>query len=183
MVKNGGEITSDAMTESQRRREAIRAAVRRPIGRQRVDTAPRAGLFTSAAKLPAASIFVCYARDNTDVVRPLVTQLRTDGLVVTWDQDFFGGADFRQAICDAIDAARSVIVVWSSESAKSPFVCDEAMRALNARKLITTHVEGFNLRNLPLGFGHLNTIPVGDRERVRNSLKEHGIDLRGTSQR
>jgi hypothetical protein len=177
MLREAGQGISDARMESKRRREVIRAVVRRPKVRTQVDTT---GQFAAEVSLeaPTPNIFVSYARSNAEAVRPLVTRLRKEGVTVTWDQDFLGGADFRQEICKAIDAARSVIVVWSSASALSPFVCDEALRALNARKLITTHIAGFNLRDLPLGFGHLNTIPIGDWERVRSSLAEHGFRLR-----
>jgi hypothetical protein len=81
-------------------------------------------------------------------------------------------------ICDAIDAAQAVIVVWSPASVRSRFVLDEAERSLDASKLVTTHVEKFRLRQVPLGFGRLHTIPVTDHEEIRRSLLKHGVVLR-----
>ncbi len=109
----------------------------------------------------------------------MIDRLRNSGGDVTWDQDFIGGMDFEQAICGAIDAARSVIVVWSPVSVQSPFVRDEARRALRANKLITTHIAGFDAASsVPLGFGHLHTIPVDNHELVRKSLAGYGVALR-----
>jgi TIR domain len=181
MANGDIDCKSETTSTGARRREAIRAALRRParVRRHKTEAVPCAA--PAAAAPPDAKpqpIFVSYARHNLEQVRPLVVRLRQEGAAVTWDQDFLGGEDFRQSICRAIDAAPSVIVVWSPESARSAFVCDEALRALKAAKLITTHVPGFDLAHIPLGFGHLHTVPVDDQDTVRNSLAERGIHLR-----
>ena len=125
-----------------------------------------------------ATVFISYARSDMETVAHVIGSLRSSGGHVTWDQDFIGGMDFEQAICDAIDAARSVIVVWSPVSVQSPFVRDEARRALRANKLITTHVAGFDAAtSVPLGFGHLHTIPVDNQDLVRKSLAGYGVVL------
>lgn len=162
-----------------RRREAIRAAVRRPAHALRLkaararETAPA----LVAARDPSATVFVSYSREDLEVVRGLVERLRAGGLAVTWDQDFPAGLDFERWIRDSIDRVRSVIVVWSAASAVSAFVRDEARRALRAQKLITTHVDGFDVAEVPLGFGHLHVISAGDQPGLRRSLAQHGLDL------
>ncbi len=162
-----------------RRREAIRAAAKHPLRAQQPMTAagqPPAP--PSRAAKDRATIFVSYARNDIETVAQVIDRLRSSGGDVTWDQDFIGGTDFEQAICSAIDAARSVIVVWSPVSVQSPFVRDEARRALRANKLITTHTAGFDAAtSAPLGFGHLHTIPVDNQELVRKSLAAHGVVL------
>lgn len=154
------------------RREALRAAARGRSGDLRARARP------PAAVLPR-TIFISYSRNDMHVVRPLVDRLRARGAAVTWDQDFAAGADFEQASCQAIDAAGSVIVVWSGASVQSRYVRDEAQRALRTSRLIPTYVAGFNLSDLPLGFGPLNAVPLDDEEWVRRSLAAHGIELRG----
>jgi len=132
---------------------------------------------STAASADLETIFISYARNDIDIVAHVIGRLRDSGGNVTWDQDFIGGMDFEQAICDAIDAARSVIVVWSPVSVQSPFVRDEARRALRGNKLITTHIAGFDAAAVPLGFGHLHTIPVDNQELVRKSLAGYGVIL------
>lgn len=167
------------------RRDAIRAAVRRPAravrraeleggeGGPGVRTRP-AGPGVAGE---AAPVFVSYARSDMGLVARLVEDLRVHTVAATWDQDLSGGIDFQCAIRDAIDAAPAVIVVWSAASAESLYVGDEARRALGQRKLVTTHVDGFDFKDLPLGFGRLNAIPVNDRARLARSLGAYGIVL------
>ena len=161
---NGGR---DDAGDAGKRRAAIRAAAQRP------DLTPRSGILAEAAP-----VFVSYSRTDMSVVGQMIDRLRRRGGTVTWDQDFIAGSDFEQAICKAIDVSRSVIVVWSPASVQSPYVRDEARRALMANKLITTHVAGFNVADVPLGFGHLHTVPVDNHVQVRKSLAQYGVVLR-----
>lgn len=153
------------------RRELMRAAAGRPARalRHLRDAIRRSK--------HAAAVFVSYARDDGAVVEELVANLRARGVAVTWDQDIAGGTDFEQAIRKAIDAAPAVIVVWSPVSVRSAFVRDEAKRGMLAGKLVTTHTDGFDFADVPLGFGQLNAIPVGDRARLARTLACHGVHL------
>ncbi|MGE0630044.1 MAG: toll/interleukin-1 receptor domain-containing protein [Hyphomicrobiaceae bacterium] len=161
------------------RREALRAAARRPLATRSLVNAPRPDVSETPlpviADRPSRSVFVSYSRQDIEVVRALVTRLRDSGVAVTWDQDFVGGADFERLIRTAIDSASSVIVVWSRASVLSRYVRDEARLALNSAKLITTHIEGLDLTEVPLGFGHLNAIPIEDTQLVCRSLAQHGV--------
>jgi hypothetical protein len=180
MLSSSGGAGDGPDDAGKKRREAIRAAARLPSKSLR----PMADVACRSAPSPAVvpddpkTIFISYARNDIETVAQVIERLRNSGGRVTWDQDFIGGMDFEQAICGAIDAARSVIVVWSPVSVQSPFVRDEARRALRANKLITTHVAGFDAAAVPLGFGHLHTIPVDNQELVRKSLAGYGVALR-----
>lgn len=165
-VRSGSGGRDDA-GDAGKRRAAIRAAAQRP------DLTPHSGMLAEVAP-----VFVSYSRTDMGVVGQMIDRLRRRGGAVTWDQDFIAGLDFEQAICKAIDISRSVIVVWSPASVQSPYVRDEARRALMANKLITTHVAGFNVADVPLGFGHLNTVPVDNHAQVRKSLAQYGVVLR-----
>lgn len=179
MLSSSGGAGDGPDDAGKRRREAIRAAARLPSRtlQPMADSSCRSASSSAAAGADLKTIFISYARNDIDIVAHVIDRLRNSGGHVTWDQDFIGGMDFEQAICDAIDAARSVIVVWSPVSVQSPFVRDEARRALRANKLITTHVAGFDAAAVPLGFGHLHTIPVDNQELVRKSLAGYGVVL------
>ena len=180
MLSSSGGAGGGPDDAGKRRREAIRAAAKHPLRTLRPITnivQPSVSLSRSTVRESPATVFISYARNDMEIVAHTIDSLRNSGADVTWDQDFIGGMDFEQAICGAIDAARSVIVVWSPVSVQSPFVRDEARRALRANKLITTHIAGFDAAAVPLGFGHLHTIPVDNQELVRKSLAGYGVIL------
>jgi hypothetical protein len=63
-----------------------------------------------------------------------------------------------------------VIVIWSADSAASPWVRDEARRAARQKKLITVHVPGFDPAQVPLGFGDNHSESIQDRKRLLAAL-------------
>ncbi len=181
---HGGPVR-DAAADTVRnaRREAMRAAARKPsqalrrlpdlARRDQPAAPPRAQQPATRTRVPRDSqlpVFFSYAHADMEIVRREVLRLRNAGLAVTWDQDFLGGSDFEQEIRRAIDAAGAVIAVWSAASVASPFVKDEARRAMAAGKLVTTHIDGLDFKDIPLGFGHLHVIALSDHDRVARSL-------------
>lgn len=161
------------------KRSLIRAARQSSGESTTPDRTVRHTAASSGDAAEAPSIFVCYAREDMAVVEAFINHLRNAGAGVTWDQDFPAGADIDRIIRDAIRTVQAVIVVWSTSSAQSHFVRDEARRAFNAAKLITIHVADFDPDNeVPVGFGQLNTVPLDDLAMVRRSLATHGVELR-----
>jgi hypothetical protein len=79
-------------------------------------------------------------------------------------------------LLDELTKAKAVIVIWSATSVKSRFVIDEAGRALNADKLISTCLPGFNLTTLPLGFGGRHTDLVSERRKICTALRNMGVE-------
>ena len=63
-----------------------------------------------------ADIFVSYASDDRDRVRPLIERLESQGWTIWWDRDLVVGPSFDEKIEEAIDAASVVVVVWSNAS-------------------------------------------------------------------
>ena len=154
------------------RREAIRAAALHPSRVHRSTANPAQSTASTIMLDHAPSVFVSYSHADQVLVHGLVDWLRKAGAVVTWDQDFVGGADTEKSIRKAIKAAHAVIVVWSKASVVSSYVGDEARLAHKTSRLITTHVTGLDIIDIPLGFGHLNSIPVDDHDRIVRSLAE-----------
>lgn len=170
------------------RRAALRAAAE---SRQHRHAAPRQSLARAAAGIAKdqvaeqGRVFVSYARRDLAPVGAFVERLRGRGATVTWDQDFIAGVDFEQAIRAAIDAASCVIVVWSEASAQSPYVRDEAREAIRHRKLIATYLAGFDLAELPIGFGGVHAVLIDNEQIISRSLSAYGVLLRegGTPRR
>ncbi|MCZ6853858.1 MAG: TIR domain-containing protein, partial [Gammaproteobacteria bacterium] len=73
-----------------------------------------------------ADIFLSYASEDRERVRPLVQILESEGWTVWWDRDIKPGDNFHRVIAEAIAQAKCVIVCWSEPSVKSDWVANEA---------------------------------------------------------
>lgn len=102
-----------------------------------------------------SDIFISYAREDNAKARLLAEALISDGLSVWWDHELLGGDQFREEISQTIAAAKVVIVIWSENSVRSPFVKDEASRANERGVLLPVAVGDVEP---PVGFGELQTI-------------------------
>ncbi|MEE4302150.1 MAG: toll/interleukin-1 receptor domain-containing protein [Pseudomonadales bacterium] len=72
-----------------------------------------------------ADIFLSYASEDRERVRPLVAALEAEGLSVWWDRELRPGPSFDLEIERAIEAARCVVVVWSEHAVASEWVRSE----------------------------------------------------------
>lgn len=101
-----------------------------------------------------ADVFVSYASEDRERVRPLAEALQQRGVSVWWDRALAAGDDYAAVIARELDAAKAVIVVWSATSVASPWVRDEAARARDAGRLVPAMIDAVEI---PLGFGQLHT--------------------------
>jgi adenylate cyclase len=61
-----------------------------------------------------ADIFVSYSRPDKERVAPLVAALEAEGWSVWWDPEIAPGEQFDGLISRELDAARSLVVVWTA---------------------------------------------------------------------
>ncbi len=99
-----------------------------------------------------ADIFLSYAREDWQRIRPLAQCLEAQGWSVWWDTRMRAGRRFDEMIETEIAAARCVIVVWTEISVKSYWVRAEAAEALEQDKLIPVFLD---VVKLPLLFRHV----------------------------
>lgn len=97
-----------------------------------------------------ADVFISYASEDRDRVRPLAEAVQARGFSVWWDRALGAGEDYAAVITRELRAAKAVIVVWTHASAASTFVRDEAGRARDEGRLIPVLLEPVDI---PLGFG------------------------------
>ncbi len=171
-IANTDSIAAKASDASRRRRDSIRAATKRGGRSKAAGAKPDEKVVAEHSK-----IFVAYAREDREPTRALVERLRRSGADVTWDEDFAAGVDVGRTIRRAITEAKAVIVVWSTSSAHSLYVRDEANLALKDNKLLPTHIDGFDPEEVPMGFGQLHTVAIETPGLVETSLARLGIAL------
>lgn len=88
-----------------------------------------------------SAIFISYKRENLAAVQSVVQGLRGAGLQVWWDQDIAPSDPWEATIEQQLEAAKVVIVAWSSTAVASENVKAEARQARNRGKLIQIFVE------------------------------------------
>ena len=106
-----------------------------------------------------SDVFVSYKREDEVRVAPLVHALEAEGLDVWWDRGLPGGESWRANIEAALDAAKCVVVVWSTLSVgpAGHFVRDEAAHAMARGQLVPVTIDRVAP---PLGFRELQAIDL-----------------------
>lgn len=97
-----------------------------------------------------ADVFISYASEDRNRVRPLADALQSRGFKVWWDRSLAAGHDYTAIIERELKNAKAVIVVWTQSSASSTFVRDEAGRARDDGRLVPVMLDRVDI---PLGFG------------------------------
>jgi hypothetical protein len=98
-----------------------------------------------------ADVFISYASEDRERVRPLAEALQARGFSVWWDRALAAGDDYARVIERELSASRAVVVVWTRASTQSAFVRDEAARARDQGRLVPIRLD--REAELPLGFG------------------------------
>jgi adenylate cyclase len=106
-----------------------------------------------------ADIFVSYSRQDRDQVAPIVAALEAEGWSVWWDPEISPGEEFDSLISRELDAAKTLIVVWSPRSVDSRWVRGEARDAADRGVLVPVRFE--NAR-LPIDFRAVHTTDLDD---------------------
>jgi len=73
-----------------------------------------------------SDIFLSYASEDRNKIRPLVDVLQKRGWSVFWDRTIPTGKNWRQVIGKEIREAKSIVVVWTEQSVDSDWVQEEA---------------------------------------------------------
>jgi len=109
-----------------------------------------------------SDIFISYAAEDRERVRPLADALGRQGWDVWWDRESIpAGVRFKEFIERALNAAKSVVVVWTSASVESDWVVDEATVGKNRNVLVPVLLEPEPLEP-PMGFRQIHGAELFD---------------------
>lgn len=122
-----------------------------------------------------AEIFVSYASENAKFVGDLVRHLVKRGFTVWWDNRLRTGERYRDRIVSELQNAIAVIVIWSPEAIKSPWVTAEALAARGSDKLFPFRMWGVSHRDIPKMFDDLTTPSITSIDIVLDRLLEAGL--------
>ena len=101
-----------------------------------------------------ADIFISYAKEDRAHKDRIARALEAEGWSVWSDAEIRAGTTFPRAIAEAIEAARCVVVLWSTTSVENDWVYEEAERGKQRRILLPIQIEP---AQIPLGFGLIQT--------------------------
>jgi formylglycine-generating enzyme required for sulfatase activity len=126
-----------------------------------------------------SDIFVCYSRKDSAIANRVRQHLEAEGWSVFLDVRTRIGQRYDQVIERELEAARAVVVLWSTAARESHDVKDEAKTGRDRGILFPALIERVKP---PLGFGHLQTADLvgwaGDGEHAQwqqlvDSLRVH----------
>ena len=80
-----------------------------------------------------SDIFLSYASEDREWVRPLVEALNQQGWSVFWDRNIPKGRTWQEVLEEELEAACSLVVVWSENSIKRKWVIEEAGAGIRKR--------------------------------------------------
>ena len=83
-----------------------------------------------------ADIFISYANEDRDRAAQLAAFLESAGWSVWWDRRIPAGRTWRAVLEEAVTDMRCMVVLWSEDSVKSPWVAEEAEEARRLGKTL-----------------------------------------------
>jgi formylglycine-generating enzyme required for sulfatase activity len=108
-----------------------------------------------------SDIFISYSRKDKAKAQIIAEALAAKGCSVWWDTKIPPGKTWDEVIKEALNSAKSVIVLWSHESVSSDYVKEEAEYGKKRRILIPVLIDDVEI---PFGFGRIQAAILIDWE-------------------
>lgn len=93
-------------------------------------------------------VFISYRRTDLELVKRLAERLKSRGYSVWYDIALDAGHGYRAQIQSALQRAEIVVVLWTPQAVKSPWVKDEARRGLDRGRLVSIKARGVRTEKL-----------------------------------
>ena len=106
-----------------------------------------------------SDIFISYASGDRRIAQKFASALETFGWSVWWDREIPVGKNFDQVIEEELNAAGSVVVLWSRQSVSSRWVKTESSAAADRDCLVPALIDD---AAIPLEFKRIQTAMLPD---------------------
>jgi hypothetical protein len=115
-------------------------------------------------------IFISYASPDRSKVEKLSALLESKGYATWFDKELEPAEHYRDTIMRKIEEARVVICIWTPNSVRSDWCRAEANSARRLNKLIPVRSNDLTHDQIPLPFGELHTISIGDENQIERAV-------------
>jgi hypothetical protein len=112
-----------------------------------------------------SDIFLSYTEHDRDTVRRLAQTLEAVGWTVWWDRRIPAGQTWREVLEREMQSMHCMVVLWSSRSVKSDWVCEEAAEARQLDRLVPVLIERVRP---PAGFREVQAADLIDWDGARD---------------
>ena len=112
-----------------------------------------------------AQIFLSYTEKDRDAVRRLAQTLESVGWSVWWDRRIPAGLTWRSVLERELQSMRCMLVLWSSNSVQSDWVCEEAAEGRQLGRLVPVLIERVRP---PAGFREVQAADLIDWDGARD---------------
>lgn len=110
-----------------------------------------------------ADIFISYASNDRERVRPLVSAFEAEGWSVWWDRSLIVGDAWDDRIEQEVASAKCIVVIWTESSIGSQWVKSEAMEGFE-RDILTPIL--MDPVQIPFPFRRTHTVELTDAGRA-----------------
>ena len=114
-----------------------------------------------------ADIFLSYTEKDREAVRRLADTLQSVGWSVWWDRRIPAGLTWRNVLDRELRSMRCMVVLWSSHSVLSDWVCEEAAEGRQLGRLVPVLIERVRP---PAGFREIQAADLVDWDGSRDSV-------------
>lgn len=116
---------------------------------------------------PTAEVFISYAHEDQKIAQAVASRLVEEKWSVFWDREIPVGMIWEDLIEAALDAAKCVVVLWSSISRNSEWVRIEATEGAERKILAPAKIKEISI---PLRFRRIQTADlIGWTPKARNA--------------
>ena len=115
-----------------------------------------------------SDVFLSYKREDAESARRIVDAMRESGISVWWDDGITPRQAWDEEIEQALSAASTVVVLWSSRSVSSEWVRTEAHYGKDRGKLVPALIEACTI---PIAFTLTQTVNLSSWNGDRTNLQ------------